>query len=51
MVEVFNPKATLFFVAFLPQFIGTSAGFPVWARFALLGMIVGPGIHLALQKS
>ncbi len=39
-VEVLNPKTAIFFVAFLPQFIDASAGFPVWIQFVLLGTIV-----------
>lgn len=91
-VEVLNPKTAIFFMAFLPQFIDASAGFPVWVQFVLLGtivnlmfsaadvvsvvlagalltklrrsshaqrlmqraggtMLVGLGVHLALQKS
>lgn len=39
-VEVLNPKTAIFFVAFLPQFIDASAGFPVWLQFVFLGTIV-----------
>ena len=39
-VEILNPKTAIFFVAFLPQFIDASAGFPVWMQFLLLGTIV-----------
>lgn len=39
-VEVLNPKTAIFFLAFLPQFIDPSAGFPVWVQFVLLGTIV-----------
>ena len=39
-VEVLNPKTAIFFLAFLPQFIDASAGFPVWIQFVLLGTIV-----------
>jgi threonine/homoserine/homoserine lactone efflux protein len=39
-VEVLNPKAALFFVAFLPQFVDASAGAPVWLQFLVLGTLV-----------
>jgi threonine/homoserine/homoserine lactone efflux protein len=39
-VEVLNPKTAIFYMAFLPQFIDSSAGFPVWVQFVLLGTIV-----------
>lgn len=39
-VEVLNPKTAIFFMAFLPQFIDASAGFPVWLQFLVLGTIV-----------
>lgn len=39
-VEVLNPKAAIFFMAFLPQFIDASAAFPVWLQFVVLGTIV-----------
>ena len=39
-VEVLNPKTAIFFMAFLPQFVEASAGFPVWVQFLLLGTIV-----------
>jgi threonine/homoserine/homoserine lactone efflux protein len=39
-VEVLNPKTAIFFLAFLPQFIDPSAGFPVWVQFAILGTVV-----------
>jgi threonine/homoserine/homoserine lactone efflux protein len=39
-VEVLNPKTAIFFMAFLPQFIDTSASFPVWVQFVILGTIV-----------
>ncbi len=38
LMNVLNPKVGLFFLAFLPQFIDTSAG-PVAPQFALLGTI------------
>ncbi len=40
MVEVLNPKTVIFFTAFLPQFIDSSASLPVSVQFALLGMAV-----------
>jgi threonine/homoserine/homoserine lactone efflux protein len=40
MVEVFNPKTALFFLAFLPQFTDPAAAFPVWAQLLILGTIV-----------
>ena len=40
VVELFNPKAALFFLAFLPQFVDAGAALPVWAQFLLLGTIV-----------
>jgi len=39
-VEVLNPKTAIFFMAFLPQFIDTSAAFPIWLQFVVLGTIV-----------
>jgi threonine/homoserine/homoserine lactone efflux protein len=38
LVEVLNPKTALFFIALLPQFVGTGA--PVAPQFLLLGLIV-----------
>jgi threonine/homoserine/homoserine lactone efflux protein len=40
VVEVLNPKAALFFVAFLPQFVDAGAGAPVWLQFLVLGTLV-----------
>jgi len=40
LVEVLNPKTAIFYIAFLPQFINLSSGFPVWFQFMLLGIIV-----------
>jgi threonine/homoserine/homoserine lactone efflux protein len=39
-VEILNPKAAIFFVAFLPQFVDPSAGAPLWLQLLLLGTIV-----------
>jgi threonine/homoserine/homoserine lactone efflux protein len=39
-VEVLNPKTAIFFMAFLPQFIDTTAAAPVWLQFVMLGAIV-----------
>lgn len=39
-VEVLNPKTALFFMAFLPQFVDSSASLPVWAQLLVLGTIV-----------
>lgn len=39
-VEVLNPKTAIFFLAFLPQFIDSSAGLPIWVQFVFLGTIV-----------
>ena len=40
LVEVLNPKAAIFFIAFLPQFVDPSAGLSVAAQFLILGTIV-----------
>jgi threonine/homoserine/homoserine lactone efflux protein len=40
LVEILNPKTAVFFVAFLPQFVDSTAVFPVWLQFVLLGTIV-----------
>ncbi|MEX0368157.1 MAG: LysE family translocator [Ruegeria sp.] len=39
-VEVLNPKAALFFVAFLPQFSDPAAALPIWAQLLILGTVV-----------
>ncbi|NGO63452.1 LysE family translocator [Rhizobium daejeonense] len=39
-VEVLNPKTAIFFMAFLPQFVDSGASLPVWAQFAILGLLV-----------
>ncbi len=39
-VEILNPKAAIFFIAFLPQFVDPSAGAPIWLQLLVLGTIV-----------
>jgi threonine/homoserine/homoserine lactone efflux protein len=39
-VEMLNPKTAIFFLAFLPQFVDSTAGLPVWVQLAVLGAIV-----------
>ena len=38
LVGLLNPKAALFFLAFLPQFVDPAAG-PVWSQMLLLGLV------------
>jgi len=39
-VELLNPKTTIFFVSFLPQFVDPAASLPLWAQFLILGVVV-----------
>ncbi len=39
LVDVLNPKTAMFFLAFIPQFIDTTANSSVW-QFIFLGLIV-----------
>lgn len=39
LVEIFNPKSVLFFMAFLPQYTDPSATLPVWIQVAMLGLV------------
>ncbi len=39
-VQVLNPAAAIFYVAFLPQFVDPSSSLPVWVQFVLLGTVV-----------
>jgi threonine/homoserine/homoserine lactone efflux protein len=47
LVELLNPKAALFYLAFLPQFVDPAAALPIWAQFLVLGVIVNTAFSLA----
>ena len=47
IVEILNPKAALFFIAFLPQFVDPAASLPVSMQFLILGTIVNVLFSLA----
>lgn len=51
IVEVLNPKTTLFFLSFLPQFVVPNSGTPNRLQFLLLGIIVNSAFSLGVLAS